>query len=157
MADQVLEAPRGTYPARCDDKGRLKLPVPFQQYLSALPEKGLFVTSMDRATARLYPLPVWRETEKRLDGATGEQAKRAKRVKFTARDLGADAEMDGQGRVLLPPELRRQLGIENQSVRIFAEKGRIEVWSEARYAERQQEAANTAPEDAEELETAGLV
>ena len=40
-----LEPPRGIYPARLDDKGRLKLPVQFQQYLAAFPEKKLFVAS----------------------------------------------------------------------------------------------------------------
>ena len=42
------EPPNGMYPARVDDKGRLKLPVGFQEYISGLPEKKLFVTSLDR-------------------------------------------------------------------------------------------------------------
>ena len=41
-------APRGMYPGRLDDSGRVKLPAKFQQYLAALPEKTLFVTSLDR-------------------------------------------------------------------------------------------------------------
>jgi MraZ protein len=152
-----LEAPRGIYPARVDDKGRLKLPVPFQQYLGSLPEKKLFTTSLDRRTARIYPVFIWRETENGLRTARGEDAARARRVRFTAQDLGADSEMDGQGRVLLSPELRRELGIENQSVRIVAEGGRIDVLPEPVFEERKRQAAAHAEEDLEALEMSGLV
>jgi len=64
--------------------------------------------------------------------------------------------MDGQGRILFPPELRRELGIENQPVRLFAYRGRIEVLSEQIYGERKREAAQTAAEDVAKLEAAGL-
>jgi len=152
-----LEAPRGIYPARVDDKGRLKLPVPFQQYLSALPEKKLFATSLDRATARIYPIAVWRETENALRGARGEDASRARRVYFSAMELGADSELDGQGRVLLPPELRRTLGIENQGVHVLADRGRIDILSQAQFEERRRAAAGDPAADVEQLEMAGLV
>ena len=54
------------YPARLDEKGRLKLPVEFQRYLAGLPEKKLFVTSKDRRMATVYPIGIWRENEKVL-------------------------------------------------------------------------------------------
>ena len=75
---------------------------------------------------------------------------------FNAADLGAESEMDAQGRVLFSPELRRELGIENQPVRLFAYRGRIEVLSEKLYEERKREAAQTASEDVAKLEAAGL-
>jgi len=86
-----------------------------------------------------------------------ENSKPARRIAFNAQDLGADSEMDNQGRVLLPPEMRRELGIENQSVRLFHYKGRIEILSEAIYQERKQEAAGSAEADLETLEGAGLL
>ena len=55
------------------------------------------------------------------------------------------------------PELRRELGIENQPVRLFAYRGRIEVLSEKLYEQRKQEAAQTAAEDVAKLEAAGLI
>jgi MraZ protein len=140
-----------------DDKGRLKLPVPFQQFLGALPEKRLFATSLDRRTARIYPISSWRETENSWAGLKDSLAKAAKTAKFNARDLGADSEMDGQGRVLLPPELRRALAIENQSVRIYAEKGHIEILSEAQYEEQRRAAEEAAAASVETLELAGLL
>ena len=144
------------YPGRVDDKGRLKLPVGFQQYLSSLPEKKLFVTSLDRRIGQIYPIANWRENKKFLYDYR-ESPKSASRIAFNAGDLGADSEMDGQGRVLLPPEMRRELGIENQSVRLFAYKGRIQILSEAIYEEQKREAAASAVDDLETLERAGLL
>lgn len=140
-----LEPPRGMYPARVDDKGRLKLPVPFQQYLGALPEPRFFVTSLDRRIAAVYPLSAWREVEKFFESSTEDPAL-YEDVWFTANDLGAEAEMDSQGRLLLSPELRRALGVENQPVKVYSVRGHLEVISEALYQERQQRAAQGAEE-----------
>jgi MraZ protein len=154
--DPQNEPPNGMYPARVDDKGRLKLPVGFQQYFAGLPEKKLFVTSLDRRIGQIYPIANWRETKKFLYGQT-ENSKPAARIAFNAQDLGADSEMDNQGRVLLPPEMRRELGIENQSVRLFHYKGRIEILSEPIYQERKVRATASATADLETLEGAGLL
>jgi DNA-binding transcriptional regulator/RsmH inhibitor MraZ len=144
------------YPGRLDDKGRIKFPAAFQQYFSALPEKKLFVTSLDRRIAQIYPMEVWRQNEKFFQ-TYRDNPKLAKKVAFNAADLGIEAEMDAQGRVTFPPELRRELGLEDQTVRLYAYKGRIEVLSEKIYEEQKREALGTGPEDVETLETAGLV
>jgi MraZ protein len=151
----MVEPARGMYPARLDDKGRLKLPASFQQFFSALREKKLFVTSLDRRIAQIYPIAVWRENEKFFDSYR-EDPRIARNVAFNAADLGAESEMDAQGRVLFSPELRRELGIENQPVRLFAYRGRIEVLSEKIYEERKREAGQTAADDVAKLEGAGL-
>lgn len=151
----MVEPPRGMYPGRLDDKGRVKLPATFQQYFNALREKTLFVTSMDRRIAQIYPIAVWRQNEKVFESYR-EDPRAARNVAFNAADLGAEVEMDSQGRVLFSPELRRELGIENAPVRLFAYRGRIEVLSEKIYEERKQQAAQNAAEDVSKLEAAGL-
>jgi MraZ protein len=150
-----VEPPRGMYPGRLDDKGRVKMPAAFQQFFNALREKKLFVTSLDRRIAQIYPMDVWRHNEKFFD-AYREDPRIARNIAFNAADLGAEAEMDNQGRITFPPELRRELGIENQPVRLFAYRNRIEVLSERTYEERKREAAQTAAEDVTKLEAAGL-
>lgn len=151
----MVEPPRGMYPGRLDDKGRMKVPVDFQQFLSALREKKLFVTSLDRRIAQIYPIAVWRENEKFFE-TYRDDPRIARNVAFNAADLGAESEMDNQGRILFPPELRRELGIENQAVRLFAYRGRIEVLSEKIYEERKREASQMAADDLAKLESAGL-
>jgi DNA-binding transcriptional regulator/RsmH inhibitor MraZ len=151
----MVEPPRGMYPGRLDDKGRMKVPVDFQQFLSALREKKLFVTSLDRRIAQIYPIAVWRENEKFFE-TYRDDPRIARNVAFNAADLGAESEMDNQGRILFPPELRRELAIENQAVRLFAYRGRIEVLSEKIYEERKREASQMAADDLAKLESAGL-
>jgi MraZ protein len=143
------------YPARLDDKGRLKLPTAFQQYFANLPNKKLFVTSLDRRTAQVYPIQAWRDNVKFLENHR-EDVCVARKLAFNAADLGAESEMDAQGRILFSPELRRELGIENQPVRLFAYRGRIEVLTEAIYEERKREASEMSPDELSTLEAAGL-
>lgn len=150
-----VEAPRGMYPGRLDDKGRLKMPAAFQHFLNALPNKKLFVTSLDRHIAQIYPISVWKENEKFFESYT-ENPQVARDVAFNANDLGADAEMDSQGRILFNPELRQQLDLENQELHLFAYRGHVQVLSEAIYQERRERAAKAASENVEILERAGL-
>jgi MraZ protein len=153
--DPLNEPPNGRYPARVDDKGRLKLPVGFQQFVAGLREKKLFCTSLDRRIGQIYPIAIWRENKKFFNEFR-EDPESVEIISFNAQDLGADSEMDNQGRVLLPPEMRRELGIENQNVHLYAHKGRIEILSEAVYEERKQSATGTGKVAQLKLERAGL-
>lgn len=150
-----ISPPLGMYPSRLDDKGRIKLPTAFQQYLSSLPEKRLFVTSLDRRIAQIYPIEVWRQNEKFFQER--KNPKVARKISFNAADLGAEAEMDSQGRITFPPELRRELGLEEQTLRLYAgSSGRIDVMSERMYEERKRESMTITDEELDEAETYGL-
>jgi MraZ protein len=153
--DPLNEPPNGRYPARVDDKGRLKLPVSFQQYVAGLREKKLFCTSLDRRIGQIYPIANWRENKKFLS-EFADDPEAVEVITFNAQDLGADSEMDNQGRVLLPPEMRRELGIENQNVHLYAHKGRIEILSETVYEERRKAAQGTGRLAQLKLEGKGL-
>ena len=144
------------YPCRVDEKGRLKLPATFQAYLNGIPEKKLFVTSLDRRIAKIYPMPFWRENEKVLKTFRANP-KAAQILAFNANDLGADAEMDSQGRVLLPQELRTELNVENSTVRVMVNNGPIEIYSDAMYLAWKQMAAEGSEQALAELGTAGLL
>jgi MraZ protein len=143
------------YPARLDEKGRLKLPVEFQRYLGGLPEKKLFATSTDRHMATVYPIAIWRENEK-LFANFRENPKALKRVWFTSQELGSEAEMDGQGRVQFSPELRRELRIENQPVKVLVVNGAIQVMSEETFHAQRADAAQMPEDDLEILQRAGF-
>ena len=152
---QPVEPPRGMYDCRLDDKGRLKLPTAFQAFINSLTEKKLFVTSLDRRIAQIYPMPVWRENEKFFESFR-ENPQVAQDVAFNANDLGADAEMDTQGRVLFNTALREQLDLENQPLHMYAYRGHVKVLTHAIYEERRQRASKAATENVESLERAGL-
>jgi MraZ protein len=150
-----VEPPRGMYPARLDEKGRLKLPVEFQKYLAGLPEKKLFATSTDRRMATVYPIGIWRENEKLLANFR-DNPKASKRLWFTINELGSETEMDGQGRVQISPELRRDLSIENQPVKVLVVNGAIQVMGEEMFKAQRAEAAQSSEDDLEILQRAGF-
>lgn len=146
---QLPAPPNGMYPARVDDRGRLKLPVCMQSFIQALPEteKLLYATTLDRRTGLLYINSAWRANKKLLNRER-ETTRSAKRVHWTAEVAGSDTEMDAQGRVLLSPELRRMLEIENQPVKVCAVSPyKIEIYSEATSTALEMEAAEHAEED----------
>jgi MraZ protein len=134
-----VEPPRGFFSAHVDDKGRLKLPVDLQTYLSATGDSGLFVTSVDGRTARIYPISVWKGNEKVLEALALEDPDAADALSFVANDYGADAKVDPQGRVTLPTDLRRALVLENQEVRLDWSQGAINVYSKAEYEARKRQ------------------
>jgi MraZ protein len=148
---QMAGMPCGMYNARMDDRGRLKLPTEFYKVFDALEEKKLFVTSLDRKIGRIFLMPAWREHERYLKGYR-DDPKLARMMLFNAADLGGEAEMDGQGRILCSPELRRTLGIENQTVRIYATEQWVEVLSEKVYEEWKSEASRVTSDDVTKVE-----
>ncbi|MGO4884647.1 MAG: hypothetical protein ACLP59_28075 [Bryobacteraceae bacterium] len=162
MADEanqgavLEEPPRGIYPARLDDKGRLKLPEKFQKYLMALAEKKLFVTSKDRVMATVYPINIWRANERVL-ASYKDRPGSVRNIWFTTQDLGSEAEMDAQGRVQFSPELRRDLHMENQPVKVLVENGAIHVMTEDTFQRKRAEAEKSAQEDLDALSRVGFV
>jgi MraZ protein len=150
-----LEAPRGVHTSRVDDKGRLKVPAAIKEYLGGLDESRLFITSLDLRTVRIYPMAVWRENEKLFEDIT-EEAEEAEELAFLAQDLGQEVEMDSQGRLLLPAELRRMLNLENQPVYLNSYKGRVNVLGKDVYEEHRARARSKAADKLRVLEKKGF-
>ena len=151
----AVEAPRGTLSGRVDEKGRLKLPAAILQFLEALGERKVFVTTLNTSTALIYPISVWRETEKMLQ-EPGEDADLRAAVAFVANHYGEDVEVDGQGRVLMPTTLRRDLELEKDDVHLLVYKQRIEIFGSKVYAQRLEGARADLGAKLKALEKKGL-
>ncbi|HMF75992.1 MAG TPA: hypothetical protein VK604_10055 [Bryobacteraceae bacterium] len=149
------DAPRGVFRTAVDDKGRLKLPASIVQYLEALGERKVFITTLDEAEARIYPLSVWRETERMLQ-EPGEDFEERNDVALVAANYGLDVDIDAQGRVTLPTDLRKILGLEGDEARLRCFQGRINVLSSKEYERRLQAAKTGLPEKLKNLQRKGL-
>lgn len=150
-----VEAPRGFHSARVDEKGRLKLPAIIAEYLSKLGEQKVFITTVNGATARIYPTSVWQQNESLLE-EEGDDAEEKEQVAFVAYHFGADSDVDAQGRVLMPTDLRRKLGMEGEQVYLRCFKQRIEVIGSAMYEQRLAAAMAGLDEKVRSLEKKGL-
>ncbi len=151
----VAEPPLGIFTAKCDDKGRLKLPVEFVTYLKALDVEKVFITTVDLKLARIYPKQTW-ESNQILFSNAGQDAETAQDIAFIANLYGAYSEIDANGRVLVPTELRRKLEIEGQTVWLDYYNGRINAFGKKVYDERMQRAMVNLGEKVKALETKGF-
>lgn len=134
----IAGPPLGIFEARCDEKGRLKLPTNFAEYLRAL-DKNFFITTIDLKQARIYPRKVWESNQLFCERA-GEDADLVEDVTLIANHYGADSEIDGQGRVLMPTTLRRELELEAAPVWIDFYNSGVNVAGKRFHEERMQRA-----------------
>jgi MraZ protein len=127
---------RGSYPARIDDKGRLKLPSAFKAQVEQQHGAELYVTSVTGECVRLYPMPVWLGIEERLSRMPSTHPAKLKfldRVSF----YGQTTEFDGQGRVLIPGRLREAAAMAGE-VAVLGQMEYLEVWNHDRFVARLQ-------------------
>ena len=95
---------RGNNPAKVDEKGRLKIPAAFLEELKGYGDQ-FYVTSETGDTARIYPMKVWEEIEAKLSRLSSHNKTKEKFLTWT-NYYGQAVEIDGQGRILIPPVLR---------------------------------------------------
>ena len=96
---------RGNHPTRVDEKGRLKLPAEFKRRVDEVYGPMFFITSMDGKRALIYPLKEWEAIEALLAKMSPMDRVRRKFQDVT-NFYGQMAEMDAQGRLLIPQKLR---------------------------------------------------
>lgn len=129
---------RGQSTISVDPKGRLAVPTRFRDALAALPSQDLVLTlnPWDRALWA-YPVAEWQTIETKL-AALSDFDRQSRRTKQIMRGYAADCSCDGQGRVLLPAELREIAGITKQ-VTVLGQGNKIEIWDQATWqSEREQ-------------------
>jgi MraZ protein len=122
---------RGSYPAKIDDKGRLKLPTAFKAFVEEQHGAALYVTSLSGDSVRVYPMPVWLGVEQRLSRMPSQHPARIKfldRVNY----YGQALEFDSQGRVLIPARLRESAGMIGD-VDVLGQVDFLEVWNHDRF------------------------
>jgi len=126
---------RGATKVTLDDKGRMVMP---NRYRDVIQEraKGQLVVTVDRGDECLliFPLPDWEQAERKLMSLPSFDA-RARRLQRLIVGHATDVELDGHGRFLLPPELRKFAGLERLGM-LVGLGNRFELWDEARWGER---------------------
>jgi MraZ protein len=126
---------RGNYTARVDSKGRLKIPTAFRRYIE---EKyttlEFYVTSLTGEYVRIFPLSEWESIEQRLALLPSMDTARRKFLDRT-NYYGQQATLDGQGRVLIHPLLRKSAGVVGD-VAVLGYLTYLEVWELERFERR---------------------
>ena len=119
----------GEYSHSIDAKGRLIMPAKFREQLgdefivTKSPDKCLYIYSNDD----------WRVFEEKLATLPITNKETRQFVRFFLAGA-ADCEVDKQGRILLPANLREYAGIDKEVVSVGV-YSRVEIWSKDRYLE----------------------
>ena len=144
---------RGNAPARIDDKGRLKVPNAFKSLLESKYGRDLFLSSLSGEYVRIYPMPVWLEIEEKL---TRMPSTHPSRLRFLDRVnyFGQAAELDAQGRVLIPLRLREAATM-NGDVDVLGQVNFLDVWNHERLTTKMQREPYT-DDDARSLSEFGV-
>ncbi len=117
----------GSYPAKVDQKFRLKIPAKFRRELEEMGDTSFYVTSEDGRCGKIYPQAVWKRLEEKLK----EPPRMAPAKIKLERNLdyyGVSTQMDSQGRVLIPQFLREDAQIAGE-VLVIGRLDHLEVWN----------------------------
>ena len=120
---------RGVNTLNLDAKGRMAMPSKYRDRLIAQSE-GQLVVTVDRSDPclLLYPLPEWEEIERKLVrlGNLNNQARRLQRLLI---GHATEVELDGNGRILLPPPLREFAHLDKH-IALTGQGNKFEIWDE---------------------------
>ena len=122
---------RGVSALSLDSKGRLAIPSRHRERISDLSD-GQMVVTVDRDHCLLlYPLPEWETLERKLTklSSLNPAIRRLQRLYI---GHATDVEMDGSGRILLPPPLREFAGLDRRTV-LVGQGNKFEIWDEERW------------------------
>ena len=121
----------GQYRHSLDDKARITLPAKFRPQFG----EGLVMTAGTELCIWVYPAEEFGKLAERINALplTGQEAAAFRRLIF---GNAYDANIDKQGRVVVPEKLRRHANIEGEVV--VTGVGRfVEIWSPAEWEQAQ--------------------
>ena len=136
----------GEFEYKIDEKGRIPLPPRFRAYL----KEGVVLAPGVEKCITAYTLPEWKKMATSLTGSTVTRSK----MRQLNRALFATAaylNIDGQGRISLPPALREHCGIADEVVVIGANNC-FELWNSALWQEEKSASLEQAWQIIESLE-----
>lgn len=123
----------GSYTARFDNSGRIKIPEKFRLAIEEHYGKEVFITSLTDDAVQVYPLPAW----ERLAGLTKKGLLHLKPdVKLFMLRVnlkGSQYEIDSKGRVLISQTLREKASL-NGEVEVIGLNDHLEIWNKENIA-----------------------
>jgi MraZ protein len=108
----------------------------FRSLLESKYGRELFVTSLSGEYVSVYPMPVWLEVEQKLAQVPSTNPSKLRyldRVNY----FGQVAELDGQGRVLIPVRLRDSATMTGE-VDVLGQVNWLDVWNHDRFLTKMQ-------------------
>lgn len=140
---------RGVSTLSLDPKGRLVMPARYREQIQDCCASHLVVTIDSDRCLLIYPEPNWKEIERKLEmlPSFNPTARKLQRLYI---GHAHDVDMDAQGRLQLPPELRQFANLDKR-VALIGQSNKFELWDEDTWVVRRDEWLNA--EDLAQLES----
>ncbi len=126
---------RGSSNINLDAKGRLAIPTRYRGELEECCARQMILTvgvnekcTGEEGCLWLYPLPEWEILEKKINGLASLNKSANKLRRFLIGNA-CECEMDGQGRLLIPENLRKFAGMEKHIV-FIGQLNKFEIWNQ---------------------------
>lgn len=140
----------GEYLHTIDSKGRLIVPA---KYREALGEKFIATKGLDHCLF-VYPIDEWQALEEKLRALPFTQPDARAFVRFFFSGA-TECELDKQGRILLPANLRDYAQLEKDVV-LVGVSSRVEIWSQTLWTDYSRQAEDAYASSAESLVNLGI-
>lgn len=140
----------GEYQHNIDEKGRVAVPAKFRPRLG----KGAVVTRGLDHCLFLFPKKEWEELAKKLITLPITQANSRAFVRLMLAGA-SEADIDTQGRVLIPEYLRQYAGLKKSTI-VAGLYNRIEIWDEHHWQQYKSKTESNSDEIAERLGELGI-
>lgn len=115
----------GTFKHTIDTKGRLFIPAKLREELGL----NFYVTKEVDGCLVAYPEHMWKQIEEKMAALPKSKARNIQRMIFAGAEK---CEPDGQGRIVLPAQLREYAGLD-KDVTIIGVSNRAEIWNSAKW------------------------
>lgn len=129
---------RGVAQLSLDSKGRLAIPARHRDVLRERCDGRLIITADPSRCLLIYPLPEWEPIEAKLNGLSSFNPVTRSLQRLLVGNA-CDVELDGSGRVLVPPPLRQFAALEKNVV-LVGQGNKLELWDAAQWDQRVEEA-----------------
>jgi mraZ protein len=125
---------RGVTHLALDNKGRLAIPAKHREALLARADGHMVLTADPSRCLLLYPFPEWEPIQKRLMALSSfnDKIRGLQRLLVGHAD---DVELDGAGRILVPPALRQFAALDKRVV-LVGQGNKFELWDEEQWQGR---------------------
>ena len=133
---------RGASAINLDTKGRIAIPVRYRELLQ-LEHQGRIVITVDIQSAclLLYPIHEWELIEAKLL-TLSDTDKTQRSLKRLLLGYAQEVELDGNGRILLPPPLRQYAHLDKR-IMLVGQLNKFELWDEQSWLQQIDECQET--------------
>ncbi len=132
MARGGARAFRGTFTHRLNKQGRISLPSRFKEVLEERKVKRIVILR-HRNKLEAYPDDEWQNEEMRRESLDMDDEKVSEFMHYLLSNV-TEVDIDGQGRILIPPDLREVVG-EGGEVVLLGMNKHFEIWPQDKYRE----------------------